>query len=54
MIRPLRIIHRRIFYILVLSLPLLIVMALMLRRPESPAITPAATHASERGVGDTP
>ncbi len=54
MIRPLRIIHLRIFYILVVSLPLLIMMALLARRPESPAVTPAAVHPSDGAVRDTP
>lgn len=54
MIRPLRIIHRQIFFILVVSLPLLIVTALLARRPERPARNPAAAHASEGAVGDIP
>lgn len=54
MIRPLRIIHRRVFYVLAISLTLLVAVALIARRPEAPAITPAATHAPEVPVGGTP
>ena len=56
MIRPLRTIHRRMFYILAIALPALVAIALIARHPtpDIPAVAPASAPSSRGPVGGTP